>query len=100
MPGVAALGGFRRAVAEFSFTDLDVVFEAAALATARQALDWSGSTTSCDARHPTIRRAPILTRQHRDTRLNDRRPILSGGTVPAQSTMLEWTQLRASVNQR
>jgi hypothetical protein len=26
MQGVAALGGFRRAVAEFSFTDLDVVF--------------------------------------------------------------------------
>lgn len=42
MPGVASLGAFRRAVAEFSFTDLDVVFEAATLATARQALDWSG----------------------------------------------------------
>jgi hypothetical protein len=42
MPGVASLEGFRRAVAEFSVTDLDVVFESSALAEARRALNESG----------------------------------------------------------
>ena len=42
MPSVASLDAFRRAVAEFVVTDLDLVIEPPALAAARQSLDSSG----------------------------------------------------------
>jgi hypothetical protein len=42
VPSVASLDTFRRAVAEFVVTDLDLVIEPPALAAARQSLDSSG----------------------------------------------------------